>query len=299
MMELCLGTVQFGLDYGIQNVKKPALADAVSWLDYATQNGIRAIDTAKAYGTAEEVVGTFLERKTIPRDSLTISTKFLPNLLDEVKPEYYLSVIENELKSQLETLHTDYVDAYVFHSARYAFDEEKLSAIHRMKEKGFARRVGVSVYKPREAEACFSSSYVDFIQAPYSIFDHRMKANGILDSEKRGDCMIDTRSAFIQGLIVMDEEHVPEFLSEAKTIVGKINRICAENDISRVQLALQYVKREKSISHLVFGVDSLDQLKEDIDLFEKSLPDDLMEEIGKEFDGLKAEIVMPSLWHKE
>lgn len=297
-MELCLGTVQFGMDYGIVNQKKPDLADAVNWLDHATKNGIKAIDTAKAYGSAEEVVGEFLKKKTLPRGELTISTKFKPNLLDDVSPSEYIDVIETELISQLRTLDTDYVDAYVFHSARYAFDEKKLAAIHAMKEKGLARRVGVSVYEPEEAFACFKSLYVDFIQAPYSIFDHRMKVAGVLDSPECGECIIDTRSAFIQGLITMDEEQIPEYLSEARFIVKRIKRLCDENGISQVHLAIQYVKREGSISHLVFGVDSLEQLKEDIRFFENDLPKDLVDDIGKEFDGIKAEIVMPSLWKK-
>ena len=63
-MKLCLGTVQFGLDYGIRGQKKPSVEDAIKILDYATQNGIDNIDTALAYGNAEEVVGEFLKRKT-------------------------------------------------------------------------------------------------------------------------------------------------------------------------------------------------------------------------------------------
>lgn len=297
-MELCLGTVQFGMDYGILNQRKPPLSDALAWMDYATQNGITAIDTARAYGNAEEIVGEFLKKKTLPREKLVISTKFKPNLLNDVSAKQYELVIEKELKSQLKILHTDYVDAYIFHSARYAFDESKLSAIYRMKEKGLAKRVGVSVYEPEEALVCFKSPYVDFIQAPYSVFDHRMKDSGVLDSEKRGECIVDTRSAFIQGLIVLDEEQVPKYLEEAKPIVRKIKLLCEESGVSRVHLAIQYVKREQNISHLVFGVDSLEQLKEDIRFFNESLPEDLLESIGKEFEGLKANIVMPSLWKK-
>lgn len=297
-MELCLGTVQFGMDYGIKGQKKPSMEDAVTLIDYATQNGIKAIDTAKAYGTAEEVVGEFLSRKTIPRDRLFISTKFAPNLLDEVEASDYERVIEQQIKEQLKTLHTDYVDAYMFHSARYAFDEEKLKALSIVVKKGYARKCGVSIYEPEEAEACFKVPCVDFIQAPYSVFDHRMKKRGVIDSGETASCEIHTRSAFIQGLIVMDEEMVPDFLSEARPIVAKIKVVCQKYGISRVQLALQYVKREKGISHLVFGVDSLKQLKEDEDFFQDDLPDDLLEDIGKEFDDIKAEIVMPSLWKR-
>ena len=274
-MQLCLGTVQFGLDYGITGQKKPPQEYAVECLDYATQNGILAIDTAAAYGTAEEVVGTFLAKKTIPRNKLFISTKLLPNILDECPPEDYKRVIQESLYRSLRRLHLDYIDAYLLHSARYAFREDILEALSAMQKEGLARKVGVSVYEPGEAMACLTSPYVDFIQAPYSIFDHRMKQDAVLDQVQN-----------------------PAYLERAKPIVRKIGMICKEVGVNRIALAMSYVKRESSISHLVFGVDSLEQLKEDISLFQQEIPSDLLAEMDKEFDGLAADIVIPSLWKK-
>ena len=64
-MKFCLGTVQFGMNYGICNQMQPTIDDSVNMLDYATQNGINAIDTAFAYGTAEDVVGKFLKKRLL------------------------------------------------------------------------------------------------------------------------------------------------------------------------------------------------------------------------------------------
>ena len=295
-MELCLGTVQFGMDYGILNTKKPPVENSIKCLDYATQNGVRAIDTATAYGDAEEIVGQFLSKHTIARDNLWISTKFKPNTLDDVKTELYKSVIRDNICNSLKQLHTDYVDAYYLHSARYAFDDSILEALYEVKKEGLARDVGVSIYEPEEADACFKSKYVDIIQAPYSIFDHRMKKSGVLDRNDR--CQIDTRSAFIQGLIIMDEDNIPTFLANAKPIIRKIDIVCKETGLSRVELAMAYVKREKTISHLVFGVDSLEQLKKDINFFDSDVDEELLKQLEMEFDNIEAEIVMPSLWKK-
>lgn len=295
-MELCLGTVQFGMDYGILNTKKPPVENSIKCLDYATQNGVRAIDTATAYGDAEEIVGQFLSKHTIARDNLWISTKFKPNTLDDVKPELYKNVIRDNICNSLKKLHTDYVDTYYLHSARYAFDDSILEALYEVKKEGLACDVGVSIYEPEEADACFKSKYVDIIQLPYSIFDHRMKKSGIFD---RGDrCQIDTRSAFIQGLIIMDEDNIPTFLANAKPIIRKIDIVCKETGLSRVELAMAYVKREKTISHLVFGVDSLEQLKKDIIFFDSDVDEELLKQLEMEFDNIEAEIVMPSLWKK-
>lgn len=132
-MKLCLGTVQFGMDYGISNQTKPPLQDCVKMLDYATQNGIDAIDTAFAYGTAEDVVGTFLKQKTIDRSKLFISSKFPPNILDEIPPKSYKTIIKEHLEMSLKRLNVDYLDVYMFHSSRYAFVSEMLEALYETK----------------------------------------------------------------------------------------------------------------------------------------------------------------------
>ena len=297
-MWLCLGTVQFGMDYGIIGQKKPSVEDSVECLDYATQNGIGAIDTATAYGTAEEVTGIFLRKKTISRDKLFISSKMLPNVLDDYKSDQYVPKIREHLLNSLKVLGTDYLDAYMLHSARYAYRPDILEALYEVKKEGLTKKVGVSVYEPDEAKACFASPYVDFIQLPYSVFDHRMKDAGVFDPVASDGVEIHTRSAFIQGLILLDEDQVPPYLEKAKPIVTKIKKICEENGMSRVALALAYVKMENVPTHLVFGVDNLDQLKQDIELFQQEIPADLLKNMESEFAGIEAEVVMPSLWKR-
>lgn len=296
--KLRLGTVQFGQDYGILGQKKPTLKDSVACLDYATQNGIYSIDTAEAYGNAQEVVGEFLKKKTISRERLNISTKLLPNVLDDISPLKYREVIEDHLKTSLRILHTDYVDAYLLHSARYAFEEDMLEALHSIKNKGIAKKVGVSVYEPSEVFACFKNDNVEFVQFPYSVFDHRMKEQGVFEEVLKSSCEIDVRSAFIQGLVLLEENQVPEFLSEAKPIITRLKKVSNVTGYSRIALAMAYIKRESAISHLVFGVDSKEQLIEDIELFNMEVPIEIMELLDKEFSGIKAEIIMPSLWKK-
>lgn len=299
-MKLCLGTVQFGLDYGIKGQKKPSTDDAIKILDYATQNGIDNIDTALAYGNAEEVVGEFLKRKTIARDKLFIISKFKPNEMDEAKPKNYKKIIRENLEKQLKRLNTDYLDSYIYHSSRYAFDEEKLKALYEIKEEGKIRHCGVSVYYPEEAEICIKSPYVDFMQLPSSIFDQRMLKEGIFDlALKNGSTQIHSRSAFIQGLILMNEDEVPPFLDSAKPIIKKIDLLCKKYDISRIKLAMLFVKQFEAISHLVFGVDNLEQVKEDIKIFEENFSSDIIKEIGREFENIQTDIMMPSLWVKK
>lgn len=295
-MELCLGTVQFGMDYGVFDTPKKSPDYCVKCLDYATQNGISAIDTAAAYGVAEEVVGKFLALKTIQRDKLFISTKLMPNILDDYKQEEYVDVILRNLQHSLKTLHLDYVDTYLFHSSRYAFQHELLEAISKMKELGLAKHVGVSVYYPDEALACFENDCVDYIQSPYSVFDHRMKKANVFEIGESKGFSIDTRTAFIKGLIRLHEDEIPAHLSKAKPILKELDSICDKTGYSRIELAIGYVKREKCINHLVFGIRTLEQLKEDIGAFEKSIPNCIFDEMDIAFSDIPADLVVPSLW---
>lgn len=300
-MELCLGTVQFGMDYGIRNQKKPPLEDCVKMLDYATKNGIDTIDTAFAYGTAEDVVGTFLKRKIIDRSKLFISSKFQPNVLDNITPKDYKKIIREHLEIQLKRLNVDYLDAYLFHSSRYAFNNEMLEALYEISiGGGQIKHCGVSVYYPNEAKECIKSPYVDFIQLPFSIFDQRMTKEGVFAMAKQSNStQIHARSAFIQGLILMNENEIPPFLCNAKPIVKKIDEVCKKYDISRIALAIHFVKQFDIISHLVLGVDNIEQLKENIKIFKQDFPIEILEDIAREFENIDANIVMPSLWVKE
>ena len=297
-MELCLGTVQFGMDYGIKGQKQPSVEQAVEMLDYATQNGIYTIDTANAYGTAEDVVGSFLKKKTIARDKLFIISKFRPNLLDDVKSDEYYKVMRENLENTLSRLRTDYLDSYLLHSARYVFDDEIIETLNRMKQDGLVKRVGVSVYEPDEAKKCIQRPNVEFMQLPYSIFDQRMEKAGVFEAANDDNIQIHSRSAFIQGLILMDEDEVPTFLSKAKPIVRKIDILCQRHGISRISLAMNYVKQQSRISHLVFGVDNIEQLKENIHIYQEDISKDIIYDIAKEFRDIEADIVMPSLWKK-
>lgn len=298
-MNLCLGTVQFGMDYGIKGQKRPTLDQSIEMLDYATQNGITHLDTAYAYGSAEDVLGCFIRKKTVPRDSLFISAKLCPNILDELSKNQYYTAIRKNLEESLRRIGTDYLDAYMCHSSRYVYNDDILGAMKCLKEDGLVKHVGVSVYEVEEARRCLSSEYTDFMQLPFSILDQRMFSTGVLDDYIDGETQIDARSAFIQGLITMQCDQIPNFLAKARPIMQKVDSLCKRYNVKPVELAIGFVKNCRDISHLVFGVDNMAQLKEDIRIFNgSSLSSDILIDIGKEFRDISADIVMPSLWKK-
>src|SRR5215475_14557030 len=76
--ELALGTVELGLDYGIASdgeARRPAESDARDLLHFALDCGINLIDTARAYGVAERIIGCALKDR---RQEYILASKVLP-----------------------------------------------------------------------------------------------------------------------------------------------------------------------------------------------------------------------------
>lgn len=296
-MRLCIGTVQFGMDYGVAHTKALELRDAVDCLDYAVQNGVSAIDTSPAYGYAESIVGEFIKKKTVARDALFISDKLYPELRDDLTPKARAGEISRRVETSLKTLNTDYFDAYMYHTSTYAFRPELLEALFEIKRQGRARSVGVSVYEPLEALACRESDFVDFMQAPYSAFDRRMKNAGAFDS--RGKMTIHARSAFVQGLLFMKEDELPPYLAGAAPFIKRYSELCRDYRVSEAALAMGYVKREEAISAIVFGAIDREQIRNNINDFAAELPDSLIEIVEREFRGMDEELYVPTRWKKQ
>src|SRR5690349_9781068 len=79
VQRLGLGTVQWGMPYGVANRRgQRSIEDVRATLAHARQSGIRILDTAQAYGSAEQVLG-----QTADSD-FKIVTKTLPLKADRV-----------------------------------------------------------------------------------------------------------------------------------------------------------------------------------------------------------------------
>ena len=196
-------------------------------------------------------------------------------------------------------LHTDYLDGYLLHSARYVYNDEIIEALLQIKKKGFVKNIGVSVYEVEEAKKGITRGDLDFLQLPFSVLDQRMLHQGVFGLAEKNGFPLHTRSAFIQGLVMMRPEETPPFLREKATpILQAVETVCKETGLTRTQLAIGFIKQQKAITCLVFGVRNLEQLKEDIILFSQELPLEITEILKSKFANIEAEIVMPSLWRK-
>jgi len=270
-----LGTVQFGLPYGINNKHGQTTENEVALiLKYAKEVGIEILDTASAYGISENVLGKNNLEK------FKIVSKFF------VKNKENSSVID--INKSLKALNVNSLYGYLFHKPLDVLNyPEKWDELNSFKEKGFIKKIGISFNEIKEIDSVFSRGYLpDIIQVPFNYLDDRFQSYMIYLKEK--GCEIHTRSPFLQGLLFTEPKSLSSFFGEIKPILIQLQQFRGELP----GMLLKYCMEKPFIDKVIFGVETLAQLQKNVQNIynAKNLP-----AIKKELD---ENILIPSKWPK-
>ena len=248
-----LGTVQFGLNYGINNKKGKVSDEEVNKiLLLAAKSGIRILDTAYSYGNAMEKIGNFHKKTDL---LFEVNTKFK---IDNKK----VNSISEQLLEALSCLAVSSVDTYFYHS----FDDYKnnpqiLTELKKLRKKNYFKKIGVSIYNNDEMIHCINNDAIDVIQLPFNLFDNNNLRGEMIREAKKNNKEIHIRSVFLQGLFFMNPAYLSLKLTPLAPYLKEIHRIAMELKISIAELALAYVKKEPCIDRIIIGVDSAMQLE--------------------------------------
>lgn len=280
-----LGTVQFGLNYGINNQDgRPSEAKVFDILNEAYEKGIRQLDTADAYGNAQQLIGRF--SANTGRQFL-INTKFK---LDKALP------VHRQLENSLEQLNAKQINVYFYHR----FEEmmkypQTISDLQQLKEKGWISKTGVSVYTNEEFETSLDAGHIDVVQLPFNLLDNFSKRGSFLKKAKERGKEIQVRSVFLQGLFFKELNSFPEYLQPLVKYVSQVQEKAAAKKLSVYDLALAYALKKKEIDHIIIGVDSVRQLQANLSV----VPAILDEELEKDIDAINVveeELLYPYNW---
>jgi aryl-alcohol dehydrogenase-like predicted oxidoreductase len=280
-----LGTVQFGTDYGISNTAGQVPAAEVSAILAAAQEaGIRVLDTAASYGSAEEVLGRALR----PDHRFDIVTKTLP-LADG------LEAVENRARRSLKLLGHQPAEAILVHAAKDLAgpDGPRLWALlQRLRDEGLFKRIGISTYFADGPLELARRYRPDIVQIPFSILDQRLKQNGELARLKDLGTEIHVRSIFLQGLLLMDPTRLPARLTHSGPALAAIRSGIEQAGLTPLSAAIGFVLTQEEVDIAIVGVTSRDELSEIVIASGAKLP---------EFDWPACAIddpvtLTPSLW---
>jgi aryl-alcohol dehydrogenase-like predicted oxidoreductase len=284
--KLILGTVQMGLEYGVNNsVGKISKSESLLILREAYMSGIRFIDTAEVYGNAHQVIGEF--HKINPDKAFKVITKFPSNIASNNLGKKVMGYL-----SELNVLEIEVLMFHSFHS--YITYKNLLPELLILKEQNSFKQLGVSVYTNEELRELISDPFVDLIQVPFNLLDNDSLRGALLRQAKNENKIVHTRSVFLQGLFFRAIQDYPDNLRELSGPVQNLQLLARKNNIKLNHLALSYALNKEYIDGVLFGVDSLEHLKENIE--QVDLSEELVHTIDKILIGNK-ELLNPSTWN--
>lgn len=286
--KLILGTVQFGLEYGINNTTGiPTKQNLKSILDLAYENGINILDTAEAYGDSQQKIGEYHNNSA---NKFNIITKF-----NSISKEYPKRIIDRVYQN-LEILNVDKLYCYMFHSFK---DFENYFEIYRkdllfLINRGIIDKIGVSLYTNNELESVLKFDEISLVQLPFNLLDNDKKRGVFLKKAKLKGIEIHTRSVFLQGLFFKKTSELGDKIKPLESYLRSLNDLC-DKDYKINDLALNYACNKKYIDRVLIGVDNVFQLKANIASEKRNIQKEILKKI-EAIDVKEIELLNPSNW---
>ena len=269
---MVLGTAQFGMNYGITNAKgRPTQREVNSIVQTAISSGIEYIDTARTYGDSEQVLGKALSGGWDCRATIVTKLSPLDDCPYDAGPKLVTGNVEQSIYKSCHALHMQSLDVVMLHRAEHltAWQGAAWRALINLKQLKVVKHLGVSVQSPEEALLALDFPDVEFIQLPFNILDYRWGAvvTRIGQVRQHRKLVVHARSALLQGLLACNQidlwhkaccpnasEVIDWLRSKADVYTG--------GDI--VGLALRYVCSQSWIDGVVVGVETSEQLCENL-----------------------------------
>ena len=271
---MVLGTVQLGLAYGAANrTGKPARAAALSLVRKAARSGVCQFDTARAYGDSEDRIGEALAGRKAVRTITKLSP--LRELAPHSSRDEVRRAVDDSIEQSLVSLRRTRLDCLLLHRAQHmwAFGGTIWERLIERLEDGSILSLGVSVQSPVEALAALACPDVVHLQLPFNLLDWRWLAEGFQTClATRPNVTVHARSAFLQGILAA---HDPEIWPHVKGVdaAAMVRMIATLTEVfdreTPADLCLAYVRGQGWIDGVVVGLESEDQLDDNLRLFVK------------------------------
>lgn len=265
-MKIALGTVQFGLEYGIANQKGQVFEyEAKKIIEYAKEHNIDTIDTAIGYGDSEQCLGS------IGVKNWEIITK-IPEIPQNCKD--INSWIDDQFMESLNRLKVNNVKGLMLHQPMQLVDsigQEIWLKMKDLKKNNLVDKIGFSIYDPEELDKLYDDFHPDIIQAPFNIFDQRLETSGWLEKLHNSGVEVHIRSVFLQGLLLISAKDRPIEFKRWAYLWKILDKWLAEEGLTPLEACIGFANANEYISHIVVGVDSKSQLKQILEASDKVL----------------------------
>ena len=219
------------------------------------------MDTASAYGDAEKIIGE------IAKGNKRIITKIGIESQD-TEEEQLRDKIRANIERSYEDLGSKRLEGVLVHDPNNLQGREHSygwDTLVKMKEEGYMKKIGISVYNPRQAKLLAKIYKPDIIQLPFNVFDKRAANSGILKSLKDNGIEIHARSMFLQGLLLMNIESINSYFNPWMSNIRNWHDYCSRNKLTLLEGAVTNAMAEINIDKFIVGIENNNQLEQIID----------------------------------
>ena len=285
--KLILGTVQFGLKYGINNTSgKPKKDEVLNLLKVAYSSGMRVLDTAEAYGNAHQLIGNY--HNTQNNCKFEIITKFPHQIKHDL--------IKNKVLEYIDVMNVNTLDVMMFHSFdSFQSNYNALKTLSELKSDGLINNIGVSVYTNSQLENLLNEDLITVVQFPFNLLDNFSVRGDLIIKLKEKGKIVHTRSAFLQGLFFKKITDNLLIVQALKPHLKTLNKIAKKQGCSMEALALSYCVKQKNIDNVIIGVDSISQLNDNITVADYEVNEEALKCINN-INVENLDLLNPSLW---
>lgn len=293
---LTLGSAQWGMPYGIANRTGPPSTDELSeLLRVARDAGIRAIDTARAYGESEARVGRALAQHPDWR----VVTKLAPDVdASGLELSENLRRVTASLAESRAALGVESIPALLLHrfAHRHAFGGKLWRLLLAERDAGRIGQLGASAATPEEAWAALDDPDLEILQVATSLLDLRLHRQGFFPRAREAGRTVYVRSVYLQGVAHLGSGRLPSGLAGLAGALRTIEGFAAELGVKPRTLYLAFV-RELAGVHPVLGCETADQLAQLLrDWEDETIDGALVASLVDRLPTAPAALVDPSLW---
>ncbi|MCA8997413.1 MAG: aldo/keto reductase [Planctomycetaceae bacterium] len=292
---LTLGTVQLGMPYGVANrTGQPSQRDATSIIAAALERGIHCFDTAAAYGNSEEVLGNALAELQVA-ETVVVVTK-VRALTDEERSSSDLArrAIEVSVEQSRKRLQIDRLPIVLFHRED---DAAFLPELAELRSRGWIQHIGISGdHDPASVRKRTTGDHAEAVQLPANLLDRRHLDGSLLTEFQQQDVAVFIRSLFLQGLLLMPEDQIPESLKSVVPVRRSLEALAQEAGIAMLELAIRYLL-SFPVTSLVVGAERPEQIQANVVAVEKGpLDTELQDRLNQVTINLPERTITPRLW---
>lgn len=295
--EISLGTVEIGLDYGIAAsgaARRPSESESARLLHRALDLGINFIDTARAYGESEDIIGRALKGR---RSEFALCSKVLSYHDQKLDLNTLRAKVTNSVHESLRALETDAIDIMMIHSAptEVIAQGDIAGILEDLRSAGKFRWIGASVYGEEAALKAIESGKFDCLQVACSAIDRRPEQR-VWAQALRSNIGIVARSVLLKGALTPRYQYLPDSLAALKTAVGHLQTTAERAGMNLPELSYRYLLSQALPHTALVGASDLHELESAVQFAEAGpLPGSIIERI-REIEIENPNYLNPANW---